>query len=71
MARASSTWTNTDTTLFKGGREANAAFVTDWLVQVLQNEEHLGQSHGHDQDTANDGATLVLGEVAEILWRSF
>lgn len=63
MARADATWTNTDDSLHE---PADLVHITNWLEQALQNLEHVGQIHGHDADTANDGGRLRVKEGKDI-----
>ena len=60
MAQAAATWTNTDASKYEPG---DLVETTHWLTNVLQNLEHIAQTHNHDLDTANMGAPLKYGEV--------
>jgi hypothetical protein len=64
MARATATWTNTDDTDWEPG---DLVRETNWLEQVLQNTEHIAQTHAHDADTANDGGRLRVREGKDIM----
>lgn len=66
MARASATWTNTDTAHFEPADLIRTDYV---LIEILQDIEHLAQTHNHDVLTANRGGALVLNESEEILFR--
>jgi len=59
MARATATWTNTDT----GHFEAADLIRTNYLLEeVLQNIEHLGQLHNHG-DASAGGDTIAAGAI--------
>lgn len=64
MARATATWTNTEVTDFEAGDFLRA---TKLLQQVLQNIEHLAQTHNHDGGTA-DGGVLILADPLGLMF---
>ena len=66
MARATAIWTSTDTAHFE---PADLVRVDYLLEDVLQNIEHIAQTHNHDPLTANRGGALVNNEPEEILFR--
>ncbi len=68
MARATATWTNTVVADWEPG---DFVEVTNWLQQVLQNSEHIAQTHDHDVDTSNSGGALALDNIEEIMLRMF
>ena len=52
MARATATWTNTVKADWQPGQLLK---VTNFKQQVLQNTEHISQTHNHDAATAHAG----------------
>ena len=63
MAQASATWTNTVAANWNPGQLIK---VTIFKEQVLQNVEHIAQTHNHDADTANAGSRLRVKEAKDI-----
>jgi hypothetical protein len=65
MARATASWTNTETSDWDAGDGVRA---TKLLQQVLQNIEHLAQSHNHTGDP--QGGALALADPKAIWFYS-
>ncbi len=63
MAQAAAIWVDTVVADWEAG---DLVPVTNWLQQVLQNIEHLSQSHGHDAGTSEDGGRLRVNEAKDI-----
>ena len=63
MARASATWTDTVVANWQAG---SLITVTPILEQILQNIEHVAQTHDHTAGTANDGERLRVKEGKDI-----
>ncbi|MCK6564678.1 MAG: hypothetical protein L6Q80_08015 [Dehalococcoidia bacterium] len=64
MPRATATWTDTETADWTAGSRVREGKL---LAQLLQNLEHLAQSHRHGGGTA-DGATLPVADPKAILF---
>lgn len=62
MARATATWTNTELTDWEAGDGVRETNVKE---QLLQNLEHLAQTHDHSGDAA-DGAILQTADAKSI-----
>lgn len=66
MARATATWTNTETVHFEPADLVRTDYI---LTEILQDVEHIAQTHNHDPKTANRGGALVNNEAEEIMFR--
>jgi len=66
MPRATSVWTNTEIQDFEAGDFLRAAKL---LEQVLQNIEHLGQSHTHN-GTNGGGGFLATADPKAVIYYS-
>lgn len=60
MARASATWTDTNTSHFRPGMKASDSIEDYWVTDVLQNVEYIAQTHAHREGVSGDGAVLFL-----------
>lgn len=61
MARATATWTDTETTDWAVTQKVREG---KFRLQVLQNLEHLAQTHAHDGGTAAGGTMAVADPKA-------
>ena len=68
MARAGSIWANTNTAHFDAGLTAANSILLYWLTEVLQNVEHIAQTHAHLEGATAPGGVLVLNNGKSMMY---